>query len=69
VDLLLPEEGAAEALQAFWAIEKDAKVTERAVLAVDLRLRDRIALRLTEEAAAAHAEGVVARIKKSGGRV
>lgn len=69
VDVLLPEEGAAEALKAFWAVEKDAKVTERAVLAVDLRLKDRITLRLTEEAAAAHAEGVIARIKKSGGRV
>ncbi|MGL5447390.1 MAG: cell division protein FtsQ/DivIB [Rhabdaerophilum sp.] len=69
VDLLLPEEGAAEALKAFWAIEKDAKVTDRAVLAVDLRLKDRITLRLTEEAAAAHAESVNARIKKAGGRV
>lgn len=69
VDLLLPEEGAAEALKAFWAIEKDAKVTDRAVLAVDLRLKDRITLRLTEEAAASHAEGVVARIKKAGGKV
>jgi cell division protein FtsQ len=69
VDLLLPEEGAAEALKAFWAIEKDAKVTDRAVLAVDLRLKDRITLRLTEEAAASHAETITARIKKSGGRV
>lgn len=69
VDLLLPEEGAAEALAAFWAIEKEAKISERAVLAIDLRLKDRIVLRLTEEAAAGHAESVVARIKKAGGRV
>lgn len=69
VDLLLPEQDAAEALRRFWAIEKDAKVSERAVLAIDLRLPDRIALRLTEEAAAQHAESVTQRIKKMGGKV
>jgi cell division protein FtsQ len=69
VDLRLPEEGAAEALRRFVALEKDHQLSERAVLAIDLRLPDRIALRLTEEAAAQHAEAVAARIKKLGGKV
>lgn len=69
VDLKLPEEGAEEALRRFWALEKEHGLSERAVLAIDLRLPDRIALRLTEEAAAQHAEDVAARIKKLGGRV
>lgn len=69
VDLLLPEDKAAEALKAFWAIEKTSRMSDRAVLAIDLRLPDRIVVRLTEEAAAQHAETVVQRIKKMGGKV
>ncbi len=69
VDLLLPEQEAAEALRRFWTIEKEAKISERAVLAIDLRLPDRIAVRLTEEAAAQHAATMMQRIKKLGGRV
>lgn len=69
VDLKLPEEGAEEALRRFWTLEKEHRLSERAVLAIDLRLPDRIALRLTEEAAAQHAEAVAARIRKLGGRI
>jgi cell division protein FtsQ len=69
VDLKLPEAGPAEALRRFWEIEKSGKITERAVLAVDLRLPDRLAIRLTEEAAAEHGEIMLQRAKKTGGRV
>ncbi|CAN1543342.1 FtsQ Cell division septal protein [Rhabdaerophilaceae bacterium] len=69
VDLFLPEERAAEALKAFWAIEQTSRISERAVLAIDLRLPDRLVVRLTEEGAAQHAETVVQRIKKMGGKV
>jgi cell division protein FtsQ len=69
VDLKLPEIGAADALRRFWEVEKAGKITERAVLAIDLRLPDRLAVRLTEEAAAEHSEVMLQRAKKTGGRV
>jgi cell division protein FtsQ len=69
IDLRLPELGAVEALKAFAKIEKETALSQRAVLAIDLRVPDRVIVRLTEEAAASHAESVTARIKKAGGRV
>jgi cell division protein FtsQ len=68
VDVKLPETGAEAALKAFAAIERDAALSGRAVLAIDLRLPDRITLRLTEEAAQAHREAIAEKVKKWGGR-
>lgn len=68
VDIRLPEEGAEKALKAFLDIEKDAGLTNRGILAVDLRLPDRVTVRLTEEAAAIHAETIKEKIKKWGGK-
>ena len=58
-----------EALKTFAEIEKQHGLSTRAILAVDLRVPDRVVVRLTEEAAAQHNESVVQRIKKAGGRV
>ncbi len=68
VDILLPELAPEAALKTFAAIERADGLTKRAVLAIDLRLPDRITVRLTEEAAASHAEGIAQKIKKWGGK-
>jgi cell division protein FtsQ len=68
VEVKLPELGAETALKAFAALERAEGITRKAVLAVDLRLPDRITVRLTEEAAAAHAEIIQQKIKKWGGK-
>lgn len=68
VDIRLPEEGAAKALKAYLEIEKDAGLTNRGILAIDLRLPDRVTVRLTEEAAAIHAETIREKVKKWGGK-
>jgi cell division protein FtsQ len=68
VDIKLPETGAEAALKAFAAIERDAALSGRAVLAIDLRLPDRITVRLTEEAAQAHRDAIAEKVKKWGGR-
>jgi cell division protein FtsQ len=56
IDIRLPEHGAAEALARFVALERDNRITDKDILAVDLRMADRVMVRLTEEAAAARAE-------------
>lgn len=68
VDVKLPETGAEAAIKSFAEIERAEGLTKRAVLAIDLRLPDRITLRLTEEAAAAYQEAIQGKIKKWGGR-
>jgi cell division protein FtsQ len=68
VDVKLPELQPASALKAFLAIEREQKLTQRGILSVDLRLPDRVTLRLTEEAAAIHAETIQTKVKKWGGR-
>ncbi|WP_132252596.1 cell division protein FtsQ/DivIB [Methylobacterium segetis] len=56
VDVRLPERGAAEALARLVKLEREAKILEKDIIAVDLRMPDRVVVRLTEEAAAARAE-------------
>lgn len=69
VDVKLPEEGAESALRRFVEVERQASLSGRAVLSIDMRVPDRVIVRLTEEAAAQHADTMAARIKKIGGRV
>lgn len=66
VDIKLPEIGAEAALKAFAAIEREQGLTKRGVLAIDLRLPDRVTVRLTEEAAAIHGETIQAKVLKWG---
>jgi cell division protein FtsQ len=63
----LPEEGADQALASLSALEASDGVIEKDVLAIDLRLPDRVAFRLGAEAAAARAE-MLAKQKKKGGQ-
>lgn len=50
VTLKLPEQGAGDALQAFVAMEQDSGVMARDISQIDLRLADRITIRINEEA-------------------
>ena len=56
VDIRLPETGAADALARLVDLERKNRLLEKDIIAVDLRMPDRVVLRLTEEAAAARAE-------------
>jgi cell division protein FtsQ len=56
VELRLPEKGATDAIARFALLEREQRVTEKDILAVDLRIPDRIVVRLGAEAAAARAE-------------
>ena len=58
MDVRLPELGAADALARLVRLERDQKILEKDVLAVDLRMPDRVVVRLTEEAASARAEAL-----------
>jgi cell division protein FtsQ len=53
LDVRLPEDQKGEALQRLARLEREHRVLDRDILAVDLRLKDRLTLRLTEEAASA----------------
>ncbi|MCZ8183021.1 MAG: FtsQ-type POTRA domain-containing protein [Beijerinckiaceae bacterium] len=68
IDVLLPETDADKALRTFARLEKQHGLTKKAALAIDLRLPDRIALRLTEEAASQFGETIQQKIKRWGGR-
>lgn len=69
VEIKLPEDEPEKALRAFAALERDAAISSRAVLTIDLRIPDRVVVRLTEEAAAQHANGIAEKVKKMGGKV
>ncbi|MCC2652802.1 MAG: peptide transporter [Microvirga sp.] len=58
MDVRLPEIGAADALARLVKLEHEQKVLEKDVLAIDLRMADRVVVRLTEEAALARAEAL-----------
>jgi cell division protein FtsQ len=56
VDVRLPEQGAEAALARLARLEREQKILDRDLIAIDLRMSDRVVVRLTEEAAAARAE-------------
>jgi cell division protein FtsQ len=58
MDVRLPERGAKAAIARLAALERDQKILEKDVLAVDLRMPDRVVVRLSEEAAAARNESM-----------
>ena len=58
VDVRLPELGAKEALARLVKLEREQKILDKDVLAIDLRMQDRVVVRLTEEAAAARADAM-----------
>jgi cell division protein FtsQ len=67
LDVRLPEQGAAEALKRLVSLEKEHRVLDRDVLAIDMRQTDRITFRLTEEAASARADMLKTKTKKKAG--
>lgn len=64
LDVRLPEEGAAAAMARLVRLDREAGLLGKDVLAVDLRMSDRIVVRLTEEAAAARTEGVKKKLQR-----
>jgi cell division protein FtsQ len=58
MDVRLPEGGAAEALGRLVKLEREQKILAKDVLAIDLRMPDRVVVRLTEEAAAARMDAL-----------
>ncbi|MGO4386848.1 cell division protein FtsQ/DivIB [Microvirga sp. 2YAF29] len=58
MDVRLPELGAAQAMARLAKLENEQKILEKDVLAVDLRIVDRVVVRLSEEAALARAESL-----------
>ncbi len=58
IDVRLPEIGALEAVTRLVSLEKTERVLERDVLAIDLRMTDRVVVRLSGDAATARAESL-----------
>ncbi len=66
VDVKLPELNASAAIARLVKLEGEAKILDRDLLSIDLRQPDRVALRLSEEAAAARAEKLKPAKRKGG---
>jgi cell division protein FtsQ len=58
IDVRLPELGPADALARLAKLHRDQKILQKDVIAVDLRMSDRVIVRLTEEAMAARLDGL-----------
>jgi cell division protein FtsQ len=58
VELMLPEDDVAQALDLLVKLDRDDKILTRDIAAIDLRLADRITVRLSDEAAAARADAM-----------
>jgi cell division protein FtsQ len=58
MDVRLPELGTNDALARLVKLEREQKILDKDVLAIDLRMPDRIVVRLTEEAASARADAL-----------
>jgi cell division protein FtsQ len=58
LDIRLPENGIEKALATLVALDKDKRLVSRAILAIDLRLPDRVTVELTDGAAAERAEAL-----------
>jgi cell division protein FtsQ len=68
IDIRLPEAEPVEAIEALLALDQEKKLLTRDITVIDLRIRDRVTVRLSDEAAAARAEVVKERKgKRKGG--
>jgi cell division protein FtsQ len=67
VDVRLPELEPRSALERLLRLEEEGRILDRDILAIDLRQRDRVTLRLSEEAAAQRAEKLKPAPKRKGG--
>jgi len=64
VEVLLPEDHAEAALQTMIDLDRDKNLLSKDIVLVDLRLEDRVTVRLSDGAAAARAEALKAAEKK-----
>jgi cell division protein FtsQ len=69
IDIRLPEAAPAEALRRLVALETSAKVLSRDIIAIDLRMPDRVVVRLTEEAMSQRLEMMKKRPQRGKGGV
>jgi cell division protein FtsQ len=67
VDVRLPEFDVEQALDRLVALERDVKLTERDITAIDLRLADRVTVRLSDQAFQAREEAKKQQQKTKGG--
>jgi cell division protein FtsQ len=58
VDVRLPEIGAAAAMARLAKLDREQKILDKDVIAIDLRMSDRVVVRLTEEAMEARLEAL-----------
>ncbi|HXF89256.1 MAG TPA: cell division protein FtsQ/DivIB [Xanthobacteraceae bacterium] len=66
IDVRLPENGVESALQTLAMLDRDKKLLSRDIVAVDLRLADRVTVKLSEGAALAREEAMRERLKDLG---
>jgi cell division protein FtsQ len=64
LDIRLPEAEVAQALDVLDALERDKKILSRDLTAIDLRLPDRVIVRLSDEAAQAREQAIKEKEKK-----
>jgi cell division protein FtsQ len=64
LDIRLPETDVARALDLLVALDREKKLTSRDVTAIDLRLPDRVTVRLSDDAAAAREQAERDKLKK-----
>jgi cell division protein FtsQ len=67
IDVELPEDNLTAALDRLVALDRDKKLLTRDIVAVDLRLPDRVTVRLSDAAAAAREEALHPKKPKKGG--
>jgi cell division protein FtsQ len=63
LEVKLPEDDAEQAIARLLTLDRDKKLLSRDILTVDLRLPDRVAVRLSDAAAKAREEAVAKREK------
>jgi cell division protein FtsQ len=63
----LPETGVETALATLVDLDREKKLLSRDITAVDLRLPDRVTVRLSDDAARAREDALKAKTKKKGG--
>ena len=64
LDVRLPETGVAQALERLVALDREKKLLSRDIVSVDLRLPDRVTVRLSDAAAQARDEALKDKDKK-----
>jgi cell division protein FtsQ len=67
IDVRLPETDIAPALERLVALDKEKNLITRDIVAIDLRLPDRVTVRLSEAAAQARIDAAKEKAKKKGG--